>query len=219
MLATWESPAWEALLDEGYAAINNWVDLRRFPFSPDLGKGACFIGREYKSLIASIAASVWDEKIDCYADQWTQDYPANMIWSGFGDTAEVAYRYRLCFASALAALECMAAGRFVICGQPHALLAAESRLVLPENVDELARGRFAYRGALDANIQVSPSAVMESVLTAMRGGHMLRERRRLREWVEEYRNGETQMARVFRFYEKVIATAKPSSPIRRPWGI
>ncbi len=64
-----------------YIEIWNWVPLHRFPFVEELGKGACFLGRNFKMVNAFKVAQHWDGVIDCYGSAVEQmELPDNMHW-------------------------------------------------------------------------------------------------------------------------------------------
>ena len=139
-----------------FTHVNNWVDTRRFPFQRQLGEGACFMGRNFKTVNALKVASLWDGTIDCYgiAEVPIADYPHNMRWLGYADPAEVMPRYRVVFGSAQVALEALSCGRLVIAGQ-HYVDAPAGILVMPENLALLVDNQFYKIGRASCRERVS----------------------------------------------------------------
>jgi len=188
-----------------FAHASNWVDATRFPFRSELGEGACFIGRNFKTVNALKVASLWDGTIDCYgiAEVPIAGYPDNMRWLGYTDPAETLPRYRVVFASAQVALEALSVGRFVIAGQ-HYVWPPAGLLVTPGNIRLLADNQF-YTVERSSNIG-EPSA--EEVYLEFREAmedDAPRERQYMSQYVRKHHDPDTQMQKIRQFYEEVLA--------------
>jgi len=190
--------------DQPFAHVNNWVDMTRFSFQRKLGEGACFMGRNFKTVNALKVASLWDGTIDCYgiAEVPIEDYPHNMRWLGYTDPAETLPRYRVVFASAQVALEALAVGRFVIAGQ-HYVWPPAGLLVTPGNIRLLADNQF-YTVERSSNI-AEPSAeeVYVEFQQAMKDDAP-RERQYMSQYVRDNHDPDTQIWKIRRFYDEVL---------------
>lgn len=188
------APVWET--------IYNWVNLDRFPYQEKLGEGACFVGRSFKMGNVRRVAARWEGTIDAYgiSTGGLEDLPANVNWLGFADPAQVIYDYRVVFASAQAALEAMAAGRFVICGHEQGDYNSEGRLLLPCNVEPLASRQFWHTGNILAP-GPDDDALWQDFQEAM-ACDFNRERRQLRAYVEREHDMEKQCRKIRKLYEK-----------------
>jgi hypothetical protein len=189
--------------------IQNWVNLKRYPYQEKLGNGICFVGRSFKMLNIQKIAPFYDGVIEAYGTSHSaiEGLPSNVNWHGFVDPATVIYRHRILFGSAQVALEGLAAGRLVIAGQrlhlsPDAMpnVQPDGRLVTIENVDSMiADGmQFSYTD------KGEPSAeqVWFDVQRALRDD-MTKQRRALRKRVERLHNIDTQIGLIRQFYEEL----------------
>jgi hypothetical protein len=193
----------------GCPVIYNWVNLPRFPFNEEPGVGICFAGRAFKNINARKLLPFVD-RIDGYgiSNAPQTNMPENWHWHGFEDLARVFPKYQVVIGTAQVALEAMAAGRFVICGQsphlPGMEVVAEGRLVTPGNVEELAQWQFSYR------MPPEPTAeeVLAELLSIDRLEYPASIRRGLRDWVEQNHNIDTQVGAICDYYRYVIDRAR-----------
>ena len=186
-------------------AVENWVDLEAHPFNEDLPEGGvCFLGRECKTENADAIASEWTGEIDCYAETWDGEHPPNMVYQGHGDPREVFPRYRVCFTSGLAAMESIAAGRLTIMGRSNLHNRGDFRLVTPERIAGMAKGRFAERGTLHHVGAPTKKRRKEEFARALEAGNYLEERRAMRAYLAEHHDATTQIGLVRDFYEEVL---------------
>ena len=188
-----------------YAEIHNWVDPQRFPYDKQLGEGACFIGRNFKTVNATKVAQFWKGTIDCYgiAELTTENYPPNMRWLGYTDSAKTMPQYRVVFGSAQVALEAISAGRLVIAGQ-HYRRAPAGVLVMPENLEALLDAQFYTQCQGDETEEPSAEKVYNLFQVAM-ANDFTRERHHMSHYVQRTHNMEGQIGKVRRFYEEVLA--------------
>lgn len=194
-------------LTPNYQVIWNWVNLDRFPFREELGESAAFFGRSFKMINAFKVAEHWPGMIDCYgmASEALPEFPPNMEWHGFADTAEVMPRYRVIFGSAQVVLEAMAAGRFVIAGQGYFIdTVPAGHLVTPENVDALAQNQFYCERRGDPELKERTSLEVYADFQWAMENDLPEERRYLRQWVESYHSMDTQCGRIRQLYEECI---------------
>ena len=190
-----------------FAAIHNWVDLQRFPFIEKLGEGACFIGRNFKTVNVLKVAQFWSGTIDCYGivEQSMEDYPANVKWCGYCDPAEVLPRHRVAFATGQVALEALAMGRLVIAGQ-HYVAPPGGDLVTHRNIDALAINQFCCMNKSGGGVEPSPEEVYAEFERAMQNDFD-RDRRKMRQYVEANHSMEKQVRKVRDFYADVLGNA------------
>lgn len=206
---------------QGAPVIHNWVNLSRFPFTEQLGEGICHIGRGFKAENAVKILEHYDGVVDAYGSLMDPllDPPKGWRWQGWCDPAEVMPRYRVVLGTAQVAMEAMAAGRHVICGQtPHVNtpdMYSEGRLVAPANVEALARVQFAYR----FGHELKSLAVWQAAQYAL-ANERLEDRRALRAWIEEHHSLDGQCRRIRDYYEEVVsnATVTQGAETRAPAG-
>jgi hypothetical protein len=191
--------------------IWNWANLERFPFREELPDDkAAFIGRAFKTINAKkVAWMKRDLTIDCFGTAPAglgNDWPDNMRWYGYAKPEDIIYNYRVIFASAIAALEALAAGRLVIAGQTYANRAPWGHLVRPCHLEDMSRDQFASKGHPRHHDAKEPSAeeVLREFEEAMAGDH-LEMRRENRAYIEEHHSKDGQCQRVRDFYEEVLA--------------
>ncbi len=192
------------------AEVLNWCNTARFPFRERLGEGVVFIGRSFKMVNVRKVAPLYAGRIEAYgtvtAAEHIASLPANVEWRGVCDSAAVMPQARVVIGCAQVALEAMAAGRWVLCGQnlhlsPEVLVdtVPEGRIVRPANVAEIsAAGQFNYRRP--------PEPRAEEVLAELEWAlahDAPEERRALRDWVEERHSLEAQVRKIRAFYREV----------------
>ena len=191
--------------NQHFRHVNNWVDTERFPWQKELGEGACFIGRNFKTVNALKVAAHWDGVIDCYgiAETSIVDWPKNMRWLGYGDPAEILPRYRVVFGSAQVALEALAMGRYVIAGQ-HYIFPPGGSLVTPQNIATLAGYQFYTQQRGEKAVEPSGEQVYAEFQRAMTNDNP-KDRWKMSEYVRENHDPDIQMDKVRDFYEEVLA--------------
>jgi hypothetical protein len=189
--------------------IWNWVNLERFPFREELPPdGAAFIGRAFKTVNAKKVA--WlrpDLEIDCFGTAPAglgPEWPPNMKWLGYEKPENILWNYRVVFASAIAAMEAVAAGRLVVVGQNYAHRTPWGTLVRPEILPLLSRDQFASvmfphdePEATAEEVLAQFEAAMANDFTAMR--------RECRAYIEREHAKEGQCRKIRDLYEEVLA--------------
>ena len=191
--------------NQHFRHVNNWVDTERFPFQKQLGEGACFIGRNFKTVNVMKVAAYWDGVIDCYgiAEASMANWPPNMRWMGYGDPAEILPRYRVVFGSAQVALEALAVGRFVIAGQNY-IFPPAGMLVTPQNIAKLADYQFYTNQRGPKSVEPTGEQVYAEFQRAMADDNP-KARWKMRQYVLEHHDPDIQMDKVRDFYEEVLA--------------
>ena len=197
-------------------SVLNWADTEKFAYRDELPEdGVCWIGRLFKAVgddalpgnVVKVAP-YYKGMIDCYgtvhAASELDKLPPNARWLGYVKPEEVIYNYRVVLATAICALEALAAGRLVIAGQPYDGRPAWGRLVRPKLLDTLALQQFASILFPHDLADPSPEAVYAELADALEND-FTEERRRCRQYVEEYHSLNGQCAKVRAFYEEVLA--------------
>jgi hypothetical protein len=197
-------------------SVLNWADTEKFAYREDLPEGGvCWIGRLFKAVgdppwLGNIAkvGPYYAGTIDCYgtvhAASELEKLPPNARWLGYVRPEEVIYGYRVVFASAICALEAIAAGRLVIAGQPFADRPAWGRIVRPEILDQLAMQQFASMLYPHDAPDPSPEQVYAELEKAL-AYDFSDERRQCRDYIEQYHSLNGQCTKVRKFYEEVLA--------------
>jgi len=191
--------------------VQNWVNLKRYPYQERLGEGIVFVGRSFKmGNVRKIAGYYAPSVIEAYGTSHSHmtDLPANVNWHGFVDPTTVIYRHRVLFASAQCALEGVAAGRLVIAGQnlhlpPDSMpnVYPDGRLVTPDNVESMVGDGMQFSYVVGR--EPTPEEVWYDTQKALRYD-FTKERRELRRRVERMHNIDTQIAMVRDVYREVV---------------
>lgn len=188
--------------------IWNWVNLEKFPFREELPReGAVFVGRAFKTINAKKVAWLRPElQIDCYGTAPAglgKDWPPNMKWLGYEKPENILWNYRVVFASAIAAMEAVAAGRLVIAGQNYANRPPWGALVTPDILPALSRDQFASKMFPHDPAEATAEQVLAEYDKAMSAAHT-EMRRECRAYIEQEHSKDRQCRKIRDLYEEVL---------------
>ena len=207
-----------------YAPVS--VDLDRFRYHKEPGKGVAFFGRfsSHKLALPHDLWSAWNGPIDLYgysAKQSVGGLEQNLIktegrppqvripgppeavgWAV--NPAEIMPKYRVCLGACQCAIEAMACGRLVMVGMdwiaPSQRFVGQATVPTPENIDEVAKGQFGTFGPTSPR---EPKVMAETIDRLLAGDydHL---RPFYRQWIEENRDLHRQAEEILTFYQDAV---------------